>query len=136
MDHNSNKFKPAAPGNNFKMGAKPSMMMNPAMGNHLKIDTAKLAQTPVQTERIKSEQAKGTKPVKETFPVLQMSCASCAANIVRIIGAQEGVLKASINFAAATVQVEYLPTLIQPSEFQKAVQAGGYDLLIENKANQ
>lgn len=136
MDHNSNKFKPAAPGNNFKMDAKPSMMMNPAMGNHLKIDTAKLAQTPVQTERVKSEQAKGTKPVKETFPVLQMSCASCAANIERIIGAQEGVLNASINFAAATVQVEYLPTLIQPSEFQKAVQAGGYDLLIENKANQ
>ena len=136
MDHNSNKFKPAAPGNNFKMGAKPSMMVNPTMGNHLKIDTAKLAQTPVQTERVKSEQAKGTKPVKETFPVLEMSCASCAANIERIIGAQEGVLKASINFAAATVQVEYLPTLIQPSEFQKAVQTGGYDLLIENKANQ
>lgn len=136
MDHNSNKFKPAAPGNNFKMGAKPSMMMNPAMGNHLKIDTAKLAQTPIVTERVKSEQAKGTKPVKETFPVLQMSCASCAANIERIIGTQEGVLNASINFAAATVQIEYLPTLIQPSEFQKAVQAGGYDLLIENKANQ
>lgn len=136
MDHNSNKFKPAAPGNNFKMGAKPSMMMNPAMGNHLKIDTAKLAQTPVQTERVKSEQAKGTKPVKETFPVLQMSCASCAANIERIIGTQEGVLNASINFAAATVQVEYLPTLVQPSEFQKAVQAGGYDLIVEEKAKQ
>ncbi len=136
MDHNSNKFKPAAPGKNFKMGAKPSMIMTPANGNHLKIDTAKLAQTPVQTERVKSEQAKGTKPVKATFPVLQMSCASCAANIERIIGTQEGVLNASINFAAATVQVEYLPTLIQPSEFQKAVQAGGYDLIVEEKAKQ
>jgi Cu2+-exporting ATPase len=136
MDHNTNKFKPTAPGNNFKKGAKPSIMMNPAMGNHLKIDTAKLAQTPVQTERVKSEQAKGTKPVKESFPVLQMSCASCAANIERIIGAQEGVLNASINFAAATVQVEYLPTLVQPADFQKAVQAGGYDLIVEEKAKQ
>jgi P-type Cu2+ transporter len=136
MDNHSNKFKPVAPGNIGKMGAKPSMIMNPSTANQLKIDTAKLTQTPVMTERVKSEQTKGTKPVKETFPVLQMSCASCAANIERIIGAQEGVLGASINFAAATVQVEYMPTLIQPSDFQKAVQAGGYDLLIENKANQ
>jgi P-type Cu2+ transporter len=69
--------------------------------------------------------------VKQTFPVLQMSCASCAANIERILKSQEGVINAAINFAAATVMVEYLPALIQPSGLKKAVQAGGYDLITE-----
>lgn len=64
-----------------------------------------------------------------------MSCASCAVNIERIIGAQKRKINKSINFASATVRVEYVRTLVQPADFQKSAQSGGYDLVIESDKN-
>lgn len=76
----------------------------------------------------------GVTTVKKTFPVLQMTCASCANSVESIIGAQTGVVSASVNFASATVLVEYLPNVIQQNEIRKAVQSIGYDLFIEEDA--
>ncbi len=101
----------------------------------MEFDSVKLADDKSSRDKVKRELEKGAHPIKETYPVLKMSCASCAANIERIIGAQEGVINASINFASATVMVEYLPTLVQPADFQKSVQSGGYDLVIESDKN-
>jgi Cu2+-exporting ATPase len=98
----------------------------------MEFGSVKLASEKANAEKTKKELDKGIKPEKRTFPVLQMSCASCAASIERILKAQEGVIDAAINFAAATVSVEYLPTLIQPANLKKAVQDGGYDLVIES----
>ena len=67
--------------------------------------------------------------VKKTFPVMGMSCASCAANIEKILRHEDGVIEASINFAAATLMVEYLPGTVSPAEFKNALQSAGYDLL-------
>lgn len=69
--------------------------------------------------------------VKRTFPVLQMSCASCAISAESIVKGLEGVLSASVNFATAMLTVEYYTDVITPVDIQKAVQEGGYDLLIE-----
>ncbi|MDR0824863.1 MAG: heavy metal translocating P-type ATPase [Prevotella sp.] len=68
---------------------------------------------------------------KKTFPVLQLSCASCAVSVERIINGLKGVRNASVNFATATAVVEYIPDSITPEEIRTAVQNGGYDLLIE-----
>ncbi len=73
-----------------------------------------------------------TTTIKKTFPVLQMSCASCAISAESIIKGLEGVTAASVNFATESVAVEYAPDVISPKEIRKAVQDGGYDLLIEN----
>lgn len=70
--------------------------------------------------------------VKQTFPVTGMSCASCAASAESIISAQPGVVKAAVNFANASVQTEYIPTIVKPEDLQKAVQSVGYDLVIED----
>ena len=67
---------------------------------------------------------------KKTYPVLHMSCAGCAMSVERILKVQEGVKTATVNFAAATVLVEYDNKAITPEELRKSVQAGGYDLLI------
>lgn len=106
--------------------------------SHLKMEfgSVKLASEKANEEKTKKELEKGFKPEKRTFPVLQMSCASCAASIERILKAQEGVIDAAINFAAATVSVEYLPTLVQPANLKKAVQDGGYDLVVESEKNE
>lgn len=71
--------------------------------------------------------------IKKTFPVLHMTCASCAVSVESMIKSQPGVIHAAVNYAGATVQVEYIPELVTPATFREAVQAIGYDLLTEEQ---
>ena len=73
----------------------------------------------------------GVTTSKKTFPVLDMTCASCAVSVESILKSQQGVVGAAVNFATATVLVEYIPGIIEPTDLKKAVQSVGYDLLIE-----
>jgi Cu2+-exporting ATPase len=74
----------------------------------------------------------GVTTVKSTFPVLGMTCASCANSLERIVKYQPGVVNASVNFATGNLTVEYLPNMTDASKLQKAVQSIGYDLLVED----
>ena len=74
--------------------------------------------------------------VKASFPVLNMSCASCAVSAESTVKAAEGVVDASVNYANATLSVAYLPGKTNAEKLQKAVQAVGYDLLIESEDTQ
>ncbi|WP_114790397.1 heavy metal translocating P-type ATPase [Niabella yanshanensis] len=78
----------------------------------------------------------GVSTVKKTFPVLGMTCASCAGSAESIVKYQEGVVSASVNFATGNLAVEYLPNITDASTLQKAVQSIGYDLLVEDEARQ
>ena len=69
--------------------------------------------------------------VKNNFPVTGMSCASCAASVESMLKSQEGILSASINFAAANVWVEYNPEITNPKTFRSAIQSIGFDLLCD-----
>lgn len=60
-----------------------------------------------------------------------MTCASCAISTESIIKSQPGVLSAEVNFASATVKVEYLPGVITPEQMKAAVQSIGYDLVTD-----
>jgi len=73
--------------------------------------------------------------VKNTFPVLDMTCASCAGSAESIVKFQEGVVDASVNFATGNLTVEYLPNLTDASRLKKAVQSVGYDLLVEDETS-
>lgn len=68
---------------------------------------------------------------KEIFPVLGMSCASCAARVNKTLNGQPGVQEASVNYASATAQVIYDADKCSPLLLKTAVQNAGYDLLIE-----
>ncbi|WP_312334851.1 heavy metal translocating P-type ATPase [Sphingobacterium sp.] len=72
----------------------------------------------------------------QTFPVLGMTCASCAGSAESIVTHQPGVVNASVNFATGNLTVEYLPDTTNAAELQKAVQGVGYDLLIEDETKQ
>lgn len=78
----------------------------------------------------------GVSTVKHTFPVLGMTCASCAVSAESSVKYQAGVVEASVNFATGNLTVEYLPTMTNPSALQKAVQSIGYDLLLETENKQ
>ncbi len=75
------------------------------------------------------------KSLKETIPITGMSCASCAVSIESTLQAQTGILKANVNFANASAQVEYDPELTRPAALKTAVQAIGYDLVIEEDSD-
>ena len=70
---------------------------------------------------------------KDTFPVLGMSCASCAARVDKTLNGQPGVQEASVNYAAATAQVVYDADECSPLVLKAAVQQAGYDLLVETE---
>ena len=72
---------------------------------------------------------------KETFPVLGMSCASCAARVDKTLNGQPGVQEASVNYAAATAQVVYDADECSPLILKAAVQNAGYDLLVETESD-
>jgi len=72
----------------------------------------------------------GVSTIKKTFPVLHMSCASCAVSAQTIVGSLPGVISASVNYANASLLVEYLPT-VTAAQMKTALQGIGYDLLID-----
>jgi Cu2+-exporting ATPase len=69
--------------------------------------------------------------VKKTFPVLNMSCASCAISSESMLKTQPGVVNVVVNYANATAQVEYIPTITNAHKLKEALQGIGYDLMIE-----
>jgi Cu2+-exporting ATPase len=70
--------------------------------------------------------------IHKTFPVLHMTCASCAARVEKILNAQEGVIATSVNYAAASAKIEYIPG-VHTEDLQAAVQSMGYDLVVEDR---
>lgn len=77
----------------------------------------------------------GVSTLRKTFPVLQMSCASCAVSVEGILKSQPGVVDANMSFATAQVTIEFIPGLAQVESLRKAVQDIGYDLLIDDGAS-
>src|SRR2546428_5741701 len=69
--------------------------------------------------------------VKKTYPVLNMTCASCASSTQRILESQPGVLNAVVNYANATVNVEFVPTITNAQQLKISLQGIGYDLMID-----
>ena len=73
----------------------------------------------------------GVDTVKRNFPVLNMSCASCASSSQIMLENTTGVLNVSVNYANATAQVEYIPTITDAQKLKTAMQSIGYDLMID-----
>jgi P-type Cu2+ transporter len=71
--------------------------------------------------------------LRRTFPVTGMTCASCVSSVESMLLAQPGVLNAGVNLATNTVQVEYVPGVIDERRMRAVVQSIGYDLLISDE---
>lgn len=73
----------------------------------------------------------GVDTVKKNFPVLNMTCASCASSSQSILEHESGVVNVAVNYANATAQVEYFPEVTDPLKLKSALQSVGYDLMID-----
>ncbi len=71
--------------------------------------------------------------IKETFPVLDMSCAGCAMSVEKTVRGLPGVKSASVNLAANTLLVEYDPDKLTSTQIQAQVQSIGYRLIIPDE---
>ena len=60
-----------------------------------------------------------------------MSCAACASSVESILSAKQGIINANVSFANSSVQIEYIPTIIEPQEMKTTLQEIGYDMIIE-----
>jgi len=74
--------------------------------------------------------------VTQSFPVLGMTCASCANNVESIVAQQGGVVNASVNYATGNLTVEFLSNITNAKKLRKAVQGIGYDILVEDESKQ
>ena len=68
---------------------------------------------------------------KQTYPILGMTCASCANTVERTIKAQKGVQAASVNYANAAALVTLDTGVADVASIKRAVQGAGYDLIAD-----
>lgn len=72
---------------------------------------------------------------KRNFPVLNMSCAACAARVNKVLNELTGVQEAKVNYANASAFISYDTNRISTEQIRQAVIDAGYDLVIgENEA--
>ncbi len=77
-----------------------------------------------------------SKQIKKSFPVLNMSCASCASSVESMAQTVDGIIDASVNFATATVTVNFEEGYADPAKLQQALQEIGFDILIAEEEKQ
>lgn len=77
------------------------------------------------------EKSKADAFAKDTFPVLEMTCAACAVSVESMLKSAPGVKDASVNFANQSAWVEYDKKLVKPSDLQNVVRSIGYDLVVD-----
>lgn len=71
---------------------------------------------------------------KETIQVAGMTCAACAKRIEKVVGKQDGVVTASVNFASEKCKVVYDPQKIRLSAIKEEIAKAGYKALdVEKK---
>lgn len=72
---------------------------------------------------------------KIEWPVTGMTCAGCANTVEKTLNKQQGVKKATVNFASHTALLE-LDEKAKPGLLQQAVQEVGYDLIIQQDGDE
>lgn len=88
-----------------------------------------LMNTPVENTTIKEVSSASYK--KQTFPVLEMTCAACAVSVESMLKSADGVKDAAVNFANQTAWVEYDAQVTGPENLRNVVQSIGYDLVVD-----
>ncbi|GAB3703427.1 heavy metal translocating P-type ATPase [Spirosoma flavus] len=76
----------------------------------------------------------GSAELRQTYPVLEMSCAACAVSVESMLKHTPGVIDAGVNYANQSAWVQFDPANVTPVDLQSAVRSIGYDLIIDTQA--
>ncbi len=74
--------------------------------------------------------------IRRNFPVVGLGCAACVARVEGAIKEQKGVESCSVSLAANSAMVDYDPSLVKAAELKEAVRQAGYDLIVEDGADE
>ena len=69
--------------------------------------------------------------IRQTIPVVGMMCAVCAAHVEKKLSSLKGVSECAVSLPTRTAQLAYDPAVVSLPDMKKALQAIGYDLVIE-----
>lgn len=69
--------------------------------------------------------------IKKRYPVMNMTCASCASSSQNILKMQPGVVDAKVNYANTEAEIEFIPGLTDAQKLKEALLSVGYDLMID-----
>jgi P-type Cu2+ transporter len=69
--------------------------------------------------------------ISRIYPVTGLHCASCAIRTEEFVKKLPGVSGANVNYADTSMNVEFIPEEISPTEMRKAIQSIGYDIIID-----
>ncbi|GIV66139.1 MAG: copper-translocating P-type ATPase [Bellilinea sp.] len=64
-----------------------------------------------------------------SFVVRGMSDDNDARRLEKALARLEGIVKVQVNYPAETVQVEYIPTLLNQTEIRKVIQSSGFETI-------
>ncbi len=87
--------------------------------------------TPSSGIATQPRRASATQVIRQSFPVLEMSCAACAVSVESMLGNTPGVSSATVNYGSQSATVSYDPRVIGPAGLQNAIRSIGYDLVID-----
>ena len=67
-------------------------------------------------------------PAEAQFAITGMHCGSCAARVQKVLGRQDGVAEANVNFATERASVAFDPDRVSADDLVAAVAKAGYGL--------
>jgi len=70
-------------------------------------------------------------PAELSVAVVGMTCASCVYRIERFLNQADGVEHATVNLASERAQVQFDPGRIDRAGIVRAIEAAGYDVVLE-----
>jgi Cu2+-exporting ATPase len=85
----------------------------------------------MRTIALKSNTKESVQYKRESFPVLEMTCAACATSVESMLKSTAGVQDAAVNFANQTALISYDSNVVQPADLQKSVRSIGYDIVVD-----
>ncbi len=83
------------------------------------------------TETITSLKKSPATLTRQTFPVLEMTCAACAVSVESMLTNTPGVATAAVNYANQSATVDFDSKEITPAGMQQVLQSIGYDLVVD-----
>ena len=69
--------------------------------------------------------------IKKTIPVVGMACSACSAHVEKQLSSLQGIMSAAVSLAGRSALVEYDSEQVSLEQMKEAVNAIGFDLVIE-----
>lgn len=71
--------------------------------------------------------------ITESFPILNMTCASCASSSQAFLRRQDGVISADVNYANTSGTIKYVPSKTSAEELKDKLNEIGFELVIPDE---